>query len=79
MPDSQERNRDLGQKIRSLRLRRFWTQEQLAEASGVGRVTVARLEAGSGTPRLRTVRALADALDVEPQELVPDADAFWGR
>ncbi len=76
--DSQPAAEDLGRRVRALRLRRFLTQEQLADASGIGRATIARLEAGRSTPHLGTVKALASALHVEPEELVRDPDALWG-
>jgi len=72
-------SQQLGDRLRSLRLARFMTQDQLAQSSGVGRVTIARLESGQTTPHMRTVRALAAALDVPPSELVPNPAAMWRR
>jgi transcriptional regulator with XRE-family HTH domain len=74
-----EASQQVGNRLRSLRLARFMTQDQLAQNSGVGRVTIARLESGHTTPHMRTVRALAAALDVAPNELVPDPSAMWPR
>ena len=45
------------------------TQEELAEASGVSRNTISRLETGTQEARPSTVRKLADALGVEPEHL----------
>lgn len=36
----------LGKEIRAARLEREWSQQQLAEAAGVSRPTVARVEGG---------------------------------
>ena len=36
----------LGEEIRAARLTRKWSQQQLAEAAGVSRPTVARMEGG---------------------------------
>ena len=36
----------LGEEIRAARLTREWSQQQLAEAAGVSRPTVARVEGG---------------------------------
>jgi transcriptional regulator with XRE-family HTH domain len=69
----------VGDRLRTLRLGRFLTQEQLAEMSGVGRATVARLESGAGQPHMRTISALAKALEVEPTALVPDPASVWSR
>jgi len=65
-------------RIRRLRLSRFLTQEQLAQAAGLGRATIRRLEGGKVRPRLGTITALAAALDTRPEELVPDPAALWG-
>jgi transcriptional regulator with XRE-family HTH domain len=57
-------------KLRELRRRRVLTLEELAEKAGVGRNTVWRLEHGIMGAQPRTIRKLAKALDVEPEELV---------
>lgn len=59
-------------KIRELRKRKFLSQAELAEQAGLGRETVARLETGKNQPHGKTVRALATALGVEPQELIKE-------
>jgi transcriptional regulator with XRE-family HTH domain len=70
-------NNSVGARVRAARVSRMWTQERLAEKSGVGRVTIARIEAGTTVPRMRSVRALAAALEVEPESLVPDPHEVW--
>jgi len=50
------------------RLERGVTQKELAELSGVGRPTVARLE-NNGEARISTVTKLATALEVKPGDL----------
>jgi transcriptional regulator with XRE-family HTH domain len=61
-------------KLRELRRRRVLTLEELAEKAGVGRNTVWRLEHGVMGAQPRTIRKLAKALDVEPEELVKTED-----
>jgi transcriptional regulator with XRE-family HTH domain len=51
------------------RVVRDLTQEQLAERSGVGRMTIARIESSSGDPRVATARRLADALGVAIEDI----------
>ena len=51
--------------LRDLRLRRGWSQEHLAEASGVSVRTIQRIEGGQ-PPSPFTASALAVALDVDP-------------
>ncbi|HNV42944.1 MAG TPA: DUF805 domain-containing protein [Ornithinibacter sp.] len=62
--------------LRDLRLRRGWSQEHLAEASGVSVRTIQRIEGGQ-PPSPFTVGALATALDVAP-EAVSGASAHPG-
>lgn len=60
-------------KLRRLREERFLSQAELARRSGIHKLTVQRLEAGTTSPYSRTVRQLADALGVEPRVLaLPD-------
>lgn len=63
----------IGDKLRDTRKRKLLTQEQLAERSGVGIATIIRVERNQVEPRGSTIRKLADALDVDPGELVSDA------
>jgi transcriptional regulator with XRE-family HTH domain len=61
------------ERIRALRARRGWTQQQLAECLGVDAVTVSRWERGAVTPRrgaLTAVERLWSAPDESLEELV---------
>ena len=49
--------------------------EELAEKANVGRNTIWRLEHGVMGAQPRTIRKLARALGVEPEELVRTGDA----
>lgn len=60
--------------LRRLRLERFLSQAELARRAGVHALTVTRLEAGATAPSTRTVRALADALGIEPRDLAAPAE-----
>ncbi len=55
-------------RIAALRRERGWTQERLAEASGVAVRTVQRLEGGKDAS-LETLSALARALEVPVRDL----------
>ena len=55
--------------LRELRLARVLSQRDLAEKAGVTAKTVVDLELGRQEPRLRTIRAIAGALGVEPSEV----------
>lgn len=56
--------------LRELRDRASLSQEELAERSGVSRATIADLEGGKRKPHPKTRRKLAEALKVEPHELL---------
>ena len=57
-------------RLRELRRRRVLTLEELAQKAGVGRNTIWRLEHGVMGAQPRTIRKIAKALNVEPEELV---------
>ncbi len=63
-----------GAKLKNLRERQFMSREELAEKVGSHRDHIGRLERGEvESPRMSTIRKLADALKVDPAELVDDA------
>lgn len=60
-----------GDKLQEFRLAKFWSRDELAEKSGLHRDHIGRLERGEGgNSRPPTVRRLAEALGMEPSELV---------
>jgi len=59
-----------GEKLRTLRERRFLSHRDLAKRAGVSPTTILNLEAGRVEAQRRTVRKLAAALEVDPAELV---------
>ncbi|OGF56425.1 MAG: hypothetical protein A2Z21_00035 [Candidatus Fraserbacteria bacterium RBG_16_55_9] len=62
----------LGQRLRQLREEGQLTQEALAERSGVGRVTIARIESGQQSPRYETLVSLAKGLQLSVERLLLD-------
>jgi ribosome-binding protein aMBF1 (putative translation factor) len=46
------------------RLKRGWSQSQLADAIGSRQPVISRLERGEGNPSLQTLRRIAKALDL---------------
>ena len=48
--------------LRALRERKRWTQQQLADAMGMPRSVIARLESAEHSPRLETLHAVARVL-----------------
>lgn len=59
-----------GQKLRKLRERRLWLIGDLAEKSGVHRNLISSYEHGKSGAHPDTIRKLANALGVDPSELV---------
>lgn len=68
---SSKGRQSIGNRLRALREARALTQEQMAEAAGIGRITLVRIEAGQRSPRYDTLIKLAKALDTQPAELLP--------
>lgn len=60
--------------IRALRLERAWSQEQLAECSGLSVRTVQRLENGDTRPALESCKAIAAALGVDVKLLMQEPE-----
>ena len=59
------------EKLKQLRAERGMTQEELAEKSGVSRVTISMLEAGKQrVTKSTTLVSLADALNVSVGDLL---------
>jgi transcriptional regulator with XRE-family HTH domain len=59
-----------GQRLRKLRVEKALSLRALKERSGVAYDTINKLELGHRPARLTTIRKLAEALDVEPKELM---------
>ena len=60
----------IGKNLRRLRGERFMTREELAEVTGLHRDHIGRIERNEVEPRIPTIRGLAEALGVDPSELV---------
>ena len=57
------------EKLRDARTRALLSQRDLAELTGVGPVTISRIESGIQRPRPSTLRKIAKALGVRPADL----------
>ena len=62
----------LARRLRNLRRESNLSRQKLAELSGVGRATIARIEAASQSPRLETIQRLAAAMGYPIQALMMD-------
>jgi transcriptional regulator with XRE-family HTH domain len=61
---------DIGSRLRMLRRARAMTQQQLSERSGLAVSTIVDIERGRAEPQIRTIRRLAQALEISPERLV---------
>ncbi len=61
----------IGDKLKEARTNALLTQHQLAEKSGVTQAAIARIETDKAEPRFGTIRKLANALEIEPKNLLP--------
>ncbi len=59
-----------GERIRQLRQERALSLRELGEMTGVAFDTINKLELGKREAQPRTIRKLAEALGVEPKELM---------
>ncbi len=59
----------LGKRVRSIRRRSGTTLDQLAEATGLNKGYLSRIESGEKTPSIATLLKLADALKVSTGQL----------
>lgn len=62
-----------GMKLRRIREEHALSMRDLEARSGVARNTIQRIETGKSGAWPRTVRRLAEALEVEPRELLKSA------
>jgi len=60
-------------RLKEWRNRRGLTPWGLADKSGVGWASIARIETGRANPRLSTINRLAEALDLDPKDLLPES------
>ncbi len=63
------KNTDLGKQIKDLRTRKGFSQDELANRSGLNLRTIQRIEAGETEPRGDSLQRLSQSLDVTPDEL----------
>ena len=61
-----------GRKLRRLRRERALSQQDLLRITGVAQATLSELERGKRQARASTLRKLAEALGVEPKELMKE-------
>jgi transcriptional regulator with XRE-family HTH domain len=61
---------DLGERVRHHRRAHGWSQERFAELAGVHRTYIGAIERGQQNVTVVTLVAIAEALSIDPGELV---------
>ena len=64
------KNNDLAQKVKTLRNRKGYSQEELADKTGLSLRTIQRIENGETEPRGDSLKRLATVFEVSPDEIV---------
>ncbi|CCJ33059.1 helix-turn-helix domain-containing protein [Caloramator australicus] len=56
-------------RIKEIRIKKGWTIRDLGERAGINYAIVSKLENGKSSPRPKTAKAIADALEVDFDEI----------
>jgi putative transcriptional regulator len=70
VPENEEYLKQLGDKIRKIRMRKKITQTELANLCEFEKSNLARIEAGGTNPTIKTLKKIADALGVKVSKLI---------
>ena len=60
----------MGERIKTIRKAKGFTQDQLSEQTGLNRAHLYRLESGKQSMTLRTLKLIADTLGVRVRDLI---------
>jgi transcriptional regulator with XRE-family HTH domain len=63
----------IGDNIRTYRKEKGWSQDELAQKSGLSKISIGNYERGNRCPTLDTLQKIADALNILLSELTTDS------
>ena len=66
----QDIQKQIGDTVRALRLKKGWSQDVFADRSGLNRAHVGEIERGESNVTIQTLKIIADTLGVRIMELV---------
>ena len=66
----QDIQKQIGNTVRALRLKKGWSQDLFADKSGLNRAHVGEIERGESNVTIQTLKIIADTLGVRIAELV---------
>lgn len=69
--------RPMALRIRHLRVKRGWTQQDLADRANMSRSQLAMIEAETRPANTLRLNAIASALEVAPEALFDSGDGHW--
>lgn len=72
--DPQQHIRAFGDRVRTVRIDRGWSQERFADLCGLHRTYVGSVERGERNVSLLNIWAISDALKVHPSQLLGGAE-----
>lgn len=64
------KNKNLAPKVKELRKKKGFSQEELADNSGLSLRTIQRIENGETEPTGETLKRISNALNVNPEEII---------
>ena len=64
---------EFGRKLHAILLERGWNQSEMARRAGIGRDAISTYVRGRSLPEPATLKRMAEALGMEPTELLPNA------
>ena len=62
----------IGDRLKDLRIRRALTQRELADRAGISSNALNKIELNKAEPHMSTLRKLANALNIDPSQLIGD-------
>lgn len=75
MQDAIQMRKKLGQRVRQIREKRGWSQEELAHRSGLARSFTGAIERGEKDIRISTLLKLARTFEISLQQLIREVDS----
>lgn len=66
--------KQVGNNVRRLRTEKDWSQEELADQTGLHRTYISGIERGVRNPTVTIIAKMAEKLGVEPSEILSNLD-----
>lgn len=71
--------KQLGQQVKALRLEASYTQEKLAQETGLSPRGIQKIEAGETSPKYETLFKITESLNADPSLIVTSLWEFWQK